>query len=57
MTQLQQCDVLLQVVFPRFGEDYGENGQGPIFPLEMAHAVVVQLARLLVTHVPKLVLG
>ena len=57
MTQLQQCDVLLQVVFPRFGEDYGENGQGPIFPLEMAHAVVVQLAGLLVTHVPKLILG
>ena len=57
MTQLQQCDVLLQVVFPRFGEDYGENGQGPVFPLEMAHAVVVQLAGLLVTHMPKLVLG
>ena len=54
---MQQCDVLLQVVFPRFGEDYGENGQGPVFPLEMAHAVVVQLPRLLVTHVPKLVLG
>ena len=50
-------DVLLQVVVPCLGEHYGENGKGPIFSLEVAHAVVVQLPRLLVSNMPKLILG
>ena len=56
-TSFFRYDVLLQVVVPCLGEHYGENGKGPIFSLEVAHAVVVQLPRLLVSNMPKLILG
>ena len=48
--------VPLQVVVPCLGQDDGEDGQGAVLSLEMAHAVVVQLPGLLVPHVPQLVL-
>ena len=49
-------EVPLQVVVPCLGQDDGEDGQGAVLSLEMAHAVVVQLPGLLVPHVPQLVL-
>ena len=48
--------VPLQVVVPCLGQDDGEDSQGAVLSLEMAHAVVVQLPGLLVPHVPQLVL-